>query len=144
MLGQRCHRLLVAGLLAFILTVWWLPTESIWAKTAVGAAASIIVLVIIYLVAYFRYKPEPVMVSLSPLYTDAGYNQFRAAQRAEFDETARLTAERERLLAAMLKLDVTTQEGQRALKELARQKKPVDARLAVLKKQQRRIGFRRW
>ncbi|OSI76957.1 hypothetical protein BSZ21_03470 [Bradyrhizobium canariense] len=127
--------------MATILLAWLAPTDNIWVKAAVGGIAWIIILAAVFWWSYLRYKPEPIKAELSPLYTSAGLNHFRSIQRAEFDEISRLTEQSARLGAAMSKHDVTTEAGQRALRDLALQKKPIDERLAVLKKQQRRIGF---
>ncbi|WP_029586664.1 hypothetical protein [Bradyrhizobium sp. URHD0069] len=129
-------------LITAIIVAWGFPAE-FWGKFLAGAIASLIVLPILYVWTFLTLEPNPPLkVGFSSLYTAVGRRQLRAEQRAKDDEIARLSFESQGLAAAMAMLDVTTDEGQRKLKQLADQKKTIDEKMAELEKLPKpRLGF---
>jgi hypothetical protein len=129
-------------LITAIIVAWGYPAE-FWGKFLAGAIASLIVLPILYVWTFLTLEPSPPLkVGFSSLHTRDGRRQLRAEQRAKDNEIAQLSSESRRLVADMAKLDITTDDGQRKLKQLAAEKKPIDQKLAELEKLPKlRLGF---
>jgi hypothetical protein len=144
--AQKTTARLAPPLIGLVVFAWLFPTEfaNHWGKAAAVAIAYVLVVPIIY-VWTLRTLPDeakPLKAMLSPLYTPVGRKQFRSEQRAKDDAIAQLSGRSGQLAAEMAKLDITTEEGQRKLQQLAAEKKPIDQKLADLEKLPKlRLGY---
>ncbi|QOZ25918.1 hypothetical protein [Bradyrhizobium sp. CCBAU 51753] len=142
---QKAFARLAPAAVTVVMFAVLFPTEFAdhWGKVASAAIAWLIVAPIIYVWAFRTLPQEPRSgYGLSPLYTVAGRQQFRAEQTSIKRQSMQLLSQSAQLDAEMAGLDLTTVQGQKKLRLLSQKKMEVDEALAKLKPTLRDgIGF---
>ena len=141
---QKAFARLAPPALAVVLFAAIFPNEFAqhWGKVASALIAWLLVAPFVYFWTYHTLpKEQKPAVGWSPFYNSEFYRQYQAEQVVVRQRAARVSAKIAELVAAMMKLDITTPEGQDRLRQLSQQKSEAEQELAALPKPAA-LGFR--